>query len=370
MKRGVVRVAVLMVALLFVAIFVARLFSGGDETADGPAVAASEHAAPPTAETACIVSRRYLLREADRPPKSAVVRLGSGERLSPDREGRWQTEAEPEAAVVVWVESKEALVDASEPRRGGRGADDAPVIPAGVAQATYRLDGECRVRDVDVRLVVSGAGSAERPAPPQPPAGYVPSAALLAFAMPAPGPGDGTNVPWTGDFWLTAPRITIGICRIRHRATREAAEVALTRWQEAPGLAWQLERDDAVCDASSPGPKVVVGRQRIGEDDLLGREWTEYVDEPFCAEDDLACWTAVAHVVANPAGFDDLSFDLKVSTYIHELGHAFGLAHARRCGSSVMWEDDSCDEANRPVPGEDDIASLNDLLIATVAALR
>src|SRR5262249_13371366 len=160
---------------------------------------------------------------------------------------------------------------------GGRQGSAA--IPAGVAEVTYTLDQDCNSAVTAVKDISPG-GARGRPKPPQLPDGFTPFVATLIAQLPARRPGTAANVAWARSFWTTAPVITAGICDIDDSVTKEAAEIAVRRWQESPNLGWQIKRDDSVCDDDVPGPKMLIVRETVDTEDILGREWEDELDTP------------------------------------------------------------------------------------------
>ncbi|MBI2760292.1 MAG: hypothetical protein HYX51_02560 [Chloroflexi bacterium] len=336
--------------------------SGGDSTAT------TEPRETAASARNCTLTRRYLLDSGDDPAHDVTVTLADGgARTTIDARGRWSLDVGPRRNVVVRVRSESGVLDVTN-RQGRRGS---AAIPAGTAEVTYQLDAGCRASVVGVVSVEPGSARG-RPQPPPLPDGFRPSSATRAARAPAAGAGTAARVPWTGSFWLSAPSVTAGICNIADRATRDAAEAALRHWQDAEGFGWQLRRDDAVCDENAPGPKMLILRETVDDDSFLGKEWEDAFDTPDCDPDAeiTNCWIEVAYVAANPPGFDQLGRDEKAATMIHEIGHGLGLAHATVCAETIMWSADDCERSNRPPPGADDVASLNELLAATLAVLQ
>src|SRR5262249_30904003 len=212
----------------------------GGSSSDDSQVTSDTRAKETASQSSCTLSRRYMQANTDDPPKNVKLTLvGGNASAKPDDRGRWSIDVGTRTSVVVRVESNSMLRDIPGKRVGRRGS---AAIPAGVAEVTYNLDQDCNSTVAAVKDVSPG-GAHGRPKPPQLPGGFTPSAATLSAKPPAPGPGTAANVPWTGSFWTTAPVVTAGICDIDDAATKEAAEIALPRWQEAPNLGWQIERD-------------------------------------------------------------------------------------------------------------------------------
>lgn len=358
MHRWFVRLAVL--ALLMLA--------GACSESEPPPTVTEPRTTAETPTAACTLTRRYQLAENDEPARDLTVTPAEGgSAVTPDWRGRWSLDAGTRRTVVVRVQSDADLLDITN-RQGRRGT---AAIPAGLVEVTYQLDAACHATVAGV-VNVSPGSARGRPHPPPLPDDFHPSAATRAARPPQPGPGAGDRVPWTGSFWLTAPVVTAGICDITDPATRDAAEIALKRWQEASGLGWQIRRDDHVCDESVPGPKMLIVRETVDDDTSLGEEYEDALDTPGCDPDAAVsnCWIDIAYVTANPPGFDTLTRDEQIATMLHEIGHGLGLAHATICGETIMWADDACARSNRPLPGADDISSLNTLLTVTLAVLQ
>jgi thermitase len=210
--------------------------------------------------------------------------------------------------------------------------------------------------------------------PPALPPGFVPSELVRNTVIPALTAGTASNVTWTGWFWLSAPTVTAGICETSDAATRAAAESALQRLTDAGarGLAWRIVRDDASCDAGFSQPRIVITRDLVGSDEGPALQTTmKDVSGGTCepASGGPACWAGVAAIAVNPLAFDQLADDQKVTSLMRELARSFGLGQATTCGDSMMVTADRCPGASQDL-GADDIASLNELLAATLKAMK
>jgi subtilisin family serine protease len=211
-----------------------------------------------------------------------------------------------------------------------------------------------------------------RPAVPPVPTGFTMSDATRNAVVPGATSGAvAGNVSWNGNFWLTAPTITAGVCGAAGDATTAAIADAMSRFANAGtrGLGWNLIRDDTACDASFTGPKVLITRAQVSDDSAVASRVivSDTAGTPCGA---AACWVGTATIQLNPAGFDAMSPAQQTVEVLRDLARAAGLGTASACGNSLMAPVDFCGGASRTDLGPDDIASLNDLEAATLAALR
>jgi hypothetical protein len=331
---------------------------------------------PRQAEAQCALSGKFVRLSDDQPVSGVQVILLSGGSTSTDAAGAWRLPVSQTGMVKTRVITPVSVYDPATAIIFSGELLYAAVIPAGTSEVTYRMFG-CSAELWDVSVVFRDEGPVGRPVPPPAPAGWSMSEATRTAVIPESFPGNPGNLPWLGGFWLTAPVVTLGICPGMDHGTQIAAEEAIQRWQAAAdqGLAWKLIRDDAACDDSFRGPKMLIKRETVSSRRyILGRINMVDMDGQPCVPDlrGTTCWIGTVTVSLNPPGFDRLDRGEQMLTVLHEMGHALGLAHNRGCGDSVMWFDaGGCSNARPPDrPGLDDISSLNELLAATLKALR
>ena len=317
----------------------------------------------------CTLERRLVMAADHRPARGVAVELaGKDDKAVTDDTGRFSFAVPGHDAVTVRVETRVDLIDTTE-----RGRGEHVLLPARVVEVTYDVTESCASHAAEVREVIHDEGFNPRPAPPPLPlpGGLRLSPPAVVAPRVTPLPGNGANVPWTGYFWASAPVITAAVCDVDDGDTRAAAEQALRWLVGSRALGWEIVRNDSACSPDAPRPKLIITRRDEGDDELLGDAWAEDVDGAECDPDGSGqpCWVGTAYAVANPAGFDPLTPGEKLATLLHEIGHAFGLGHAYACADTVMWYDDSCDRSPTSRLGDDDVASLNELLAATLAAL-
>jgi subtilisin family serine protease len=210
--------------------------------------------------------------------------------------------------------------------------------------------------------------------PPARPAGFTASEATQAATAPAVTGGTAANVAWNGAFWLSAPLVTVGVCEGSDAGTRAAADAALRRLAEAVGrgLAWQLTRDDGACDAAVAQPKLLITRAVVRSDARLAAQ-TSITDQSGAACDTASgsgCWVGVAAVAVNPPAFDQLADEQQAAVVLRELARALGLGPATSCDGSLMVSLNRCPGVPPQDLGADDIASLNEVLAATLPVLQ
>lgn len=336
-----------------------------------PAASASALASCPLSGT--------TVRPSDRQPVSGVIVMLviGGQSATTDGTGRWSLDPGDASRATLRVTSPVPVSFFFSQRVRTADGDifQGLRLPAGTVEISLAMTQTCQILIEDVRQVTRTEGPVARPAPPPLPAGFTPSDATRAAAFPGASDGNAGNVPWLGYFWLTAPEIPVGVCGITDAATLTAAETAVQRWIDAAqrGLGWRIVRTDAACDSGFTQPRLLIKRELVDEDDnVLGETPALDLSGQECDVDlrGTTCWISTATVRLNPPGFDRLSDDQRVATVLHEMGHAFGLAHTRGCGDSIMWYNTRCDFAPTLFPGADDIASLNELLTVTLRALQ
>jgi hypothetical protein len=328
---------------------------------------ASAEAAPP-ARAGCTI-RGFFVRTTDEKPQSGVtvLALSLGTSTQSDASGFFSLDVGTARSVTLRAVAPTDVVFWDDV--------DAALVWQGSTDLTFAMSSICSPVLVDSRAVSRIEGPVSRPTPPAVPSGFMPAKATLeAKDPPLTGPGNGGNVPWIGYFWLTAPVVTAGVCDVLDAPTRSAADAAIQAWQNALGLGWQIVRNDDACKPDFPQPKLLITRdtERVSRFVLASTPAVD-MDGKECTTDlsGSVCWVGTATIKINPGAFDHLPSGAQVHTILHEMGHALGLAHTRGCGDSVMWWDlTECPASPLTNPGSDDIASLNELLAATLPVLR
>ena len=271
----------------------------------------------------------------------------------------------PTDAIVIWA--KVALTNLNQ-------FDDFEVLRQGTTDVRIGVTSNCQLLDLGVVEQARYEGPVSRPAMPQLPESFRPSAATLAATAPEGGAGNGGNVPWIGYMWSSAPVVTVGLCESQHTLMAGAAEQAIEVWKTAPGLGWKITRNDDACSPTFKEPKILVQREGPGFPRFAaGRALGLDAKGERCKVDlaGTACWMNQVTVELSVRAFDRLPPNQRVATVLHELGHALGLAHARSCSQqTVMWHDFFCPQLAATQVGADDIASANELLAETLRVLK
>jgi hypothetical protein len=309
-----------------------------------------------------------VVRLSDFEPASGVtlLLLGGGGSATTDTSGEFSLPVGPSSRTTLRVVTSTDVIVATY--------TDYFVVEQGAADITFQVSSLCRFATVDFAQTSRVEGPVSRPNPPALPDGYKPSQETLDAKVPTASMGNAGNVPWIGYFWLTAPVVTVGVCDIFDYNTNIAVESAINRWETAANLGWKIVRNNDACKPDFPQPKLLIKREAVGRSRLvLGSTPATDMDGKECKVDlaGTICWVGTVTIKLNPAGFDRLSSTQQIATVLHEMGHAFGLAHTRGCGDSIMWYNTRrCESSPSLSPGNDDIASANDLLSETLRRLR
>lgn len=325
----------------------------------------------------CTIARRYV-RAINGQPAVGVTAFvpPGGTSTSIDEQGRIRLGVSRYPAVfrVIFPED---VFDTTEGGFTFRDGFSIPGIPfsAGTYDMYFRVYQGCYSELIAVREVRIQQVPESRPAAPPVPAGYIPSQATRDAQIPGAAPfGNAINVPWDGLYWLTAPVVTVGVCISDSVAAAGAAAFAIEQWKAAPSFPWQIVRNDTACSDDFTEPKLLFKHATLIRSPFVGGgTYAVDADGKQCFSNEVrvsTCWVKTATVVLNAPGFDRAPSEEQTFIALHKMGHALGLDHAFACGDTVMYYTDLCRAAPTMRAGADDIASLTELLGATLRVLQ